>query len=94
MPYEEMQRMPAKAHTLSLENRSKLSITGVEDVAGFDESVVVLKTTAGVLTVKGQQLHVEQIDLDNGRVELRGSVQDLGYDESVKSDSLWTRLFG
>ena len=58
MPHEETQRAPARWHSLSLEGREKLSITGVDDVSGFDEELVVLRTGQGELTVRGRQLHI------------------------------------
>ena len=39
---------------LVLENRQKLSISGVNDVLSFDDQVVVLETELGLLTVKGE----------------------------------------
>ena len=47
MAYEEKMRMPAKAHHIIMEERSKLSITGVEDVASFDEDEIVMRTSQG-----------------------------------------------
>ena len=94
MPHEETPRAPARWHSLSLEGREKLSITGVDDVSGFDEGLVVLRTGQGELTVRGRELHVEHIDLDSGMLELRGHVQELSYDEPAEGRSLWSRLFG
>ena len=41
---------------LILENRSKLSVSGVVDVLSFDDQVVMIETELGLLTVKGQNL--------------------------------------
>ena len=38
-----------------LENRSKLSISGVLDVLSFDDQIVILETELGLLTVKGEK---------------------------------------
>ena len=94
MPHEETPRAPARWHSLSLEGREKLSITGVDDVSGFDEGLVVLRTGQGELSVRGRELHIERIDLDSGMLELHGHVQELSYDEPVEGRSLWSRLFG
>ena len=37
---------------LVLENREKLSISGVNDVLSFDDQIVILETGLGLLTVK------------------------------------------
>ena len=94
MSYEQSRSEVQRSHTLSMENRDKLSLTGVEDVSGFDESLVVLTTSMGELTVRGEGLHIERIDLDSGQLEVRGKVQELSYDESAPKCTLWSRLFG
>ena len=94
MPYEEIQKAPARLHSLNMESREKLSITGVDDVSGFDENLVVLTTALGDLTIRGQGLHIDRIDLDVGQLEVRGHIQELSYDEPAKAGSIWTRLFG
>ena len=81
MSYEQNRSEVQRSHTLSMENRDKLSLTGVEDVSGFDESLVVLTTSMGELTVRGEGLHIERIALDSGQLEVRGKVQELSYDE-------------
>ena len=62
MSYEEKPRPPAKFHSLKLEGREKLELSGVDDVTGFDESLVILTTNLGDLSIRGQQLHIEQND--------------------------------
>lgn len=94
MSYEQSRSEVQRSHTLSMENRDKLSLTGVEDVSGFDESLVVLTTSMGELTVRGEGLHIERIDLDSGQLEVRGKVQELSYDEHAPKSTLWSRLFG
>ena len=94
MAYEETARVPAKYHSLQLEGREKLSLTGVEDVSGFDESLIVLSTGQGDLSIRGQALHIERIDLESGSLEVRGHIQELSYEEPARSGGLWSRLFG
>ena len=43
-----------KKHNIILEERSKLSISGVTDVESFDENEISLYTTLGELSVKGK----------------------------------------
>ena len=94
MAYEQAQRPLVKSHCLNMENREKLSLSGVEDVSGFDESLVVLRTSLGQLTIRGEALHIGRIDLDTGSLELSGKVQELSYAETGPGPSLWSRLFG
>ena len=49
----------AVPHRLTLDDREKLTLTGVEDVERFDEGEIVLSTSAGALIIKGSELHME-----------------------------------
>ena len=61
MAQEERSReMP---HSVILEGREKLTISGVTDVHSFDEEQVLLETVRGMLVVRGQGLHVERLQL-------------------------------
>ena len=94
MAYEQGQRAAVKSHSLNMENREKLSLSGVEDVKGFDENLVILQSTMGNLSIRGEMLHISHIDLDSGCLELSGKIQELSYDEHSASSGLWSRLFG
>ena len=41
-----------KEHSISLVNRSKMSLSGVNDVSEFSDSQVMLKTSMGGLCIK------------------------------------------
>ena len=63
------------AHNLILEERGSLTVTGVEDIDSFDDQTVVIYTGLGELTVRGNQLHIERIDLQAGELELQTSLR-------------------
>lgn len=75
-------------HGLTLNERSRLSMTGVSEVISFDESAVVLHTSLGTLTVHGQQLQLRQLSPDGGKVAVDGKVSALIYQEP-RSDRSW-----
>ena len=83
-----------KTHELTLTDRGSLTLSGVEDVSGFDENLVVLTTSMGELSIQGSDLHVERIDLDVGALEVRGNVQALSYSDGTAAAPLWKRFFG
>ena len=84
-----------RPHSLTLESRQKAVITGVEAVDSFNEQMVVLSTTAGTLTLLGEQLHVSHLNLEDGQLLVEGEIAALEYDERSKPGrgSLLTRLF-
>lgn len=68
-----------RQHTIELEDRSKMIITGVNDVSEFSESQVKLKTNMGGLTVKGSNLSITRLNTPDGDVEINGSVDFIQY---------------
>lgn len=85
--------MDKKKHTLTLDSRSVLNITAVDDVISFDEELVSLSVGESVLNVSGSGLSIKTLSLENGDVSVHGSVHAIVYfDESPKKKRL--RAFG
>lgn len=72
----------ALPHGLSLQDRKKMTISGVSDVINFDENQVILSTSEGTLTIRGSDLHVDQLSLDSGELRLTGLIELMEYDDS------------
>ena len=68
-------------HHVMLEERKKLTVSGVEDVERFDENTIVLSTTQGAMTVTGENLHIEKLSLDGGDLKVEGEIEALVYEE-------------
>ena len=83
----------ARAHNITLNDRKRLNITGVEDVDCFNEQVVVLKTPLGTLTVTGAGLNMSQLSLEDGRVSLEGEVDAMEYTGGRRKGGVLKRLF-
>ena len=66
---------------LLLENKEKLTISGVLDVLSFDDQIVILETELGLLTVKGENLRINKLSLDTADVIVDGEIYNLGYSE-------------
>lgn len=81
---------------LILENREKLSISGVLDVLSFDDQVVMVETELGLLTVKGENLKINKLSLDTSEVIVEGDVSYLAYSEKSQErtkTSLISKIF-
>jgi sporulation protein YabP len=89
------QNYTAGAHRLELEGREKLTVSGVEDVERFDETGIVMSTSAGVLTVTGEDLHIGQLSLEGGELHVDGRIDSVSYEEASElRGSFLHRLFG
>ncbi len=81
-------------HKVTLLERGRLEITGVEEVESFDESTIIMSTNQGDLTVRGEGLHIETLSLEGGALKVEGKVESLSYEDRGDSrESLWSRLF-
>lgn len=66
---------------LILENRGKLSISGVNDVLSFDDQVVIVETELGLLTIKGENLRINKLSIDTSEVIVEGNISNLAYND-------------
>ena len=81
-------------HQLTLESRARLSVTGVENVERFDDTGIVLVTSAGMLIIAGEELHIGKLSLDGGELLVEGRIDSLCYEERESRGGLLQRLFG
>jgi len=93
MSYEESIKTAQKPHNVIMENRRRLSISGVSEVDSFDESAITLRTVDGALIIRGSELKVGRLTLETGDVSVTGLVSQLSYEEAPEGRSLWTKLF-
>lgn len=90
-----MQEEKGFKHNLIMENREKVTVTGVIDVISFDEDVVVSETEMGILIIKGENLHVNALNLEKGELNVDGMVFCINYEEKGHSErgSLFGKIF-
>ena len=93
MLYEEKEKLPIKPHNVIMEDRARLSVSGVLDVESFDDRQIIAKTSKGNLIIRGSELHIDKLSLDTGELVVTGLVTDLGYEETASGGNLWPRLF-
>ncbi len=93
MAYEEKQAAVKRPHTVIMEDRSRLSVTGVDEVGSFDENEIVVETNRGELVIRGEGLHIDKLSIDNGELKVTGSIGELSYEEPVPTGGFFSRLF-
>lgn len=80
-------------HRLTLDARSALTMTGVQEVVSFDDTTVVLHTELGTLVIQGRELQLKQLSLNGGQVAVEGNISSLVYEEP-RQGGWMRRLFG
>ena len=87
--------MTAAEHRLEVMGREHLTVTGVEDVERFDETGIVMSTTAGMLVIAGEDLHIGKLALDGGELHVDGRIDSVTYEEEGQSrGGFYSRLIG
>ena len=80
-------------HNIIVEDRKKMTLTGVKDVLSFDEETVVLDTSLGRLTIKGAGLHIINFDTKSGDLSAEGRLYALVYTTEEKNGGFFSRVF-
>ena len=77
-----------------MENRKKLNISGVKDVSSFDEETILLDTSLGKMTIKGEGLRIESYNTATGDLSAVGKVYAVVYMSDARtSGGFLSRLF-
>ncbi len=78
-----------------LENRKKLTLTGIRDVLSFDDEIVVVESELGLLNIKGTDLRVNKISVETGDVIVDGTIKAIEYsDKDISSkQGLMSKIF-
>ncbi|HHX78088.1 MAG TPA: sporulation protein YabP [Firmicutes bacterium] len=91
------QKPQSYKHHVSINDREDLKVSGVVHVDSFDEEEVVLVTELGLLAVRGENLDIKQLDLEQGELCIEGLILELVYAEDRgrrhKGKSIMERLF-
>ena len=71
--------MNQKRHTLLLDSRMNLSVSAVDDVISFDESLISLAIGESQLNVSGSGLTIKNLSIENGELTVEGSISAIVY---------------
>jgi len=70
-------------HKVIIDKRESVSIDGVIDVISFDENTIIAETEHGAVVIKGINLHVENLNVEIGRLEINGITDSLVYQKNA-----------
>ena len=92
---QEEKRVVRKAHSIIIEDRNTAIVSGVEDVESFDEQEVILFTDLGTLTIKGIDLRINKLNVENGELAVEGNIDAIFYtnDSGKKNGGFMSKLF-
>ncbi|MBS5928129.1 MAG: sporulation protein YabP [Clostridium sp.] len=88
--------MEERKSSLSLEDRKKLTLSGVLEVVNFDDEKISLNTILGNLAIKGEGLKMNKLDVQNGDVIIIGYISSMiysGKDGKKSKESIIKKIF-
>lgn len=82
-------------HKIILNFRESLSITGVKEIINFDDKNINLKTICGEMSVDGENIHINVLNVENGELEISGKINGINYLDIDDGDrkTLLSRIF-
>jgi sporulation protein YabP len=84
MTIEQNYGKPQGLHRLVISNRESLDVTGVVHVDSFDDEEVILETEQGLLAIRGEDLHIKQLNLEKGELAIEGLILELAYSDDKR----------
>ncbi len=85
-----------KQHSIHINNRKEIDITGVKDVDSFDNEEFLIETVMGYLLVRGQQLQLKNLNVEETTIQIKGKVSELAYvdeQQAGRAKGLISKLF-
>ena len=76
-----------------IEQRKKLTLTGVKDCLSFDEETIILNTALGKLAIKGIALHILNFDTSSGDFTAEGKINAVVYTAEESKGGFLNRIF-
>ena len=78
-----------------MENRKKISISGIEDIESFNEQQIVLYSSCGVIIIEGNSMHISKLSVENGERFITGNIDSVVYHDNYgkkEKTSFFARL--
>lgn len=89
-------KVEEKKSSMMLENRKRLSLSGVIEVISFNDEQILLNTSLGTLIIKGEGLKMNKLDVQNGDIMITGTVNSCTYtnkESKQDKESILAKLF-
>lgn len=81
-------------HTFFMEDRKRITLTGVKDILSFDEESVSLITVMGKAVIRGKDIRIDSFGTDSGDMVIDGKFDAVVYlNESASKGGIIGRLF-
>lgn len=86
-------------HRIIVDNRERIDVSGVINVESFDDQEIILETEQGLLAMRGEEMHIKNLNLEKGELQVEGFLLEMAYSEKKgflrkeRGKSFFERLF-
>jgi len=81
------------SHSININERNGIYITGVLKIDSFDDEEFLLETNMGYLAIKGENLELIRLDTKDGIVSIKGLIISMSYIEDLKKSNKQSSFF-
>lgn len=79
---------------VKIDSRKKCELEGVKKLDSFDDKEFLLVTVDGYLHIKGRNMSLGNMNLEEGKLTIHGDIDSLSYINKAKEkDSFLKKLF-
>lgn len=83
-----------KNQNITIEDRKRMLVTGVEQVENFNDNTIILTTINGGITIKGEELNISKLNVEDGNVKIQGKINGVNYSSrDLSSKNILEKLF-
>ncbi len=79
---------------ITLKNRKLLEIKGIKKLESLNPNEFYMSTSLGDLVVRGEDLEMQQLDIDKGNLWISGMIYSLEYLEDHKTKKTKQSILG
>ncbi|MCI1931530.1 MAG: sporulation protein YabP [Clostridia bacterium] len=77
-----------------IDEREEITINGVEEVMSFDDESIICTSELGMIVIKGSELHIGKLSLEEGILTAQGMIESVSYeDEPLTGGGFFKKLF-
>lgn len=85
-----------KSQDVVLKNRHDLHLTGIVKLVSLNVNEFILDTILGMMSIKGSNLEMESLDIENGLLHVKGEIYQIEYavkPNKPKEKSFFAKVF-
>lgn len=71
-------------YSVMIKGRRYMQADGIREVESFDERAIIAVSELGPLVIKGEGLHIVQLNLEEGQLALEGIIESIQYVQDKK----------